>query len=144
MPEEIEKSFVEKYEESLKKLGVNTEKIAPEDRTGNGRYAAAYEQLYSDVRKDVGKYAFCYIFGTLYVPKTEEGIEMLQDGMEIIRKNGKALLQAIFSFDIDAVHKLLNGLYSYIVDKLWIPLETKLINSDTMPPALFVESMIAA
>ena len=129
---EEKKTLVQQYEEQLSKLQINTEKIKPADRTGTGRYAAAYEQLYNEIRKNAGLYAFCYVFGALYVPNTPEGIEMLKKGMEIIRENGKELLQAIFSFR------------KYIIDKFWVPLETAILNSGKeMPETIFVESIIS-
>lgn len=140
---EEKKTLVQQYEEQLSKLQINTEKIKPADRTGTGRYAAAYEQLYNEIRKNAGLYAFCYVFGALYVPNTPEGIEMLKKGMEIIRENGKELLQAIFSFSFEKIHALLDNIRKYIIDKFWVPLETAILNSGKeMPETIFVESIL--
>lgn len=144
MAEEIRKTLVQQYEEMVTKLAVNTKKIAPVDRTGNGRYAAAYEQLKEKVRKGAGEYAFCYVFGSLYVPNTPDGLDMLKKGMDKIKRKGKELIQAIFSFSFKKIHALLDELRSEIFNDLWLPLETVLINSDKeMPETLFVETLLA-
>ena len=141
---EEKKTLVQQYEEQLSKLRINTERIKPADRTGTGRYAAAYEQLYSKIRKNAGQYAFCYVFGALYVPNTPEGIEMMQKGMEVIRENGKELLQAIFSFSLEKVHALLDDIRKFVIDEFWVPLETTILNSGKeMPETIFVESVLA-